>query len=86
MSGVTDKARFYLERAVPQLREWEEKGIFSKVCLLLVLRKPHQANLFVFPGGDSHYCPEAQRLRAQGPCSSKQTLGMVLICAMGAVP
>lgn len=32
MAGVTEKARFYLERAVPQLREWEEKDIFSKVC------------------------------------------------------
>ncbi|KAL2753229.1 hypothetical protein ACRALDRAFT_1077623 [Sodiomyces alcalophilus JCM 7366] len=30
MAGVADKARFYLERSVPQLREWEEKEIFSK--------------------------------------------------------
>ncbi|KAH8890503.1 hypothetical protein GQ53DRAFT_747530 [Thozetella sp. PMI_491] len=30
MAGVADKARFYLERAVPQLREFEEKEIFSK--------------------------------------------------------
>ena len=85
MSGVTDKARFYLERAVPQLREWEEKGIFSKVCLPNPA-KISPANLIAFTGGDSHYCPEAQRLRAQGPCSSKQTLGMVFICPMGAVP
>lgn len=32
MPGVAEKARFYLERSVPQLREWEEKEIFSKVC------------------------------------------------------
>lgn len=31
MAGVADKARFHLERAVPQLREFEEKEIFSKV-------------------------------------------------------
>lgn len=31
MSGVTEKARFYLERSVPQLREWEEKELFTKV-------------------------------------------------------
>lgn len=31
MAGVADKARFYLERAVPQLREFEEKEIFTKV-------------------------------------------------------
>ncbi|GAB1318139.1 U3 snoRNP protein [Madurella fahalii] len=30
MAGVSDKARFYLERAAPQLREFEEKEIFSK--------------------------------------------------------
>jgi hypothetical protein len=31
MAGVAEKARFYLERAVPQLREFEEKEIFSRV-------------------------------------------------------
>jgi hypothetical protein len=31
MAGVSDKARFYLERAAPELREFEEKEIFSKV-------------------------------------------------------
>ncbi|KAK3990839.1 U3 small nucleolar RNA-associated protein 6-domain-containing protein [Cladorrhinum sp. PSN332] len=30
MAGVGDKARFYLERAAPELREFEEKEIFSK--------------------------------------------------------
>lgn len=33
MAGVAEKARFFLERSVPQLREWEEKEIFSKVML-----------------------------------------------------
>ena len=32
MAGVADKARLHLERSVPQLREWEERGIFTKVC------------------------------------------------------
>lgn len=31
MAGVSDKARFYLERAAPELRSFEEKEIFSKV-------------------------------------------------------
>lgn len=31
MAGVSDKARFYLERAAPELREFEDKEIFSKV-------------------------------------------------------
>ncbi|KAJ4024303.1 U3 snoRNP protein [Fusarium irregulare] len=39
MSGVTDKARFYLERAVPQLREWEEKGIFSQEEIRTIVQK-----------------------------------------------
>lgn len=32
MSGASDKARFYLEQAVPQLQEFKEKKIFSEVC------------------------------------------------------
>lgn len=31
MSGASDKARFYLEQAVPQLQEFEQKKIFTKV-------------------------------------------------------
>lgn len=37
MAGVSDKARFYLERAAPELREFEEKEIFTKVCALRAL-------------------------------------------------
>ncbi|ODA75930.1 hypothetical protein RJ55_08571 [Drechmeria coniospora] len=39
MAGVTDKARFYLERSVPQLREWEEKEIFSKEEIRTIVQK-----------------------------------------------
>ncbi|KAK2595560.1 U3 snoRNP protein [Conoideocrella luteorostrata] len=39
MAGVADKARFYLERSVPQLREWEEKEIFSKDELRTIVQK-----------------------------------------------
>jgi hypothetical protein len=39
MSGASDKARFYLEQAVPQLQEFKEKKIFTEVkpmpCTLL---------------------------------------------------
>jgi U3 small nucleolar RNA-associated protein 6 len=31
MSGASDKARYYLEQAVPQLQEFKEKKIFSEV-------------------------------------------------------
>jgi hypothetical protein len=33
MAGASDKARFYLERAVPQLQEFEQKKIFTPVRL-----------------------------------------------------
>ncbi|KAL7790215.1 U3 small nucleolar RNA-associated protein 6 domain-containing protein [Trichoderma afarasin] len=39
MAGVADKARFYLERSVPQLREWEEKSIFSKDEIRSIVQK-----------------------------------------------
>jgi U3 small nucleolar RNA-associated protein 6 len=28
---AADKARYYLEKAVPELKEYEQKGIFNKV-------------------------------------------------------
>jgi U3 small nucleolar RNA-associated protein 6 len=31
MSSATDKARFYLEKSVPELKEYERKKIFNKV-------------------------------------------------------
>ena len=31
MSATSDKARFYLEKSVPELKEYEQKKIFSKV-------------------------------------------------------
>ena len=33
MSNTTDKARFFLEKSVPELKEFEKKKIFSKVCI-----------------------------------------------------
>lgn len=32
MSAATDKARFFLEKSVPELKEYERKKLFSKVC------------------------------------------------------
>ena len=31
MAGASDKARFYLEQSVPELKEYERKGIFTTV-------------------------------------------------------
>ncbi|KAI0838556.1 U3 small nucleolar RNA-associated protein 6-domain-containing protein [Hypoxylon sp. FL0890] len=39
MAGVPEKARFYLERAVPQLREFEIKGIFTADEIRSLVRK-----------------------------------------------
>ncbi|KAI1249094.1 hypothetical protein MGN70_008702 [Eutypa lata] len=39
MAGVAEKARFYLERAVPQLREFEEKNIFTADEIRSLVRK-----------------------------------------------
>ncbi|KAI0179610.1 U3 small nucleolar RNA-associated protein 6-domain-containing protein [Hypoxylon sp. FL1284] len=39
MAGVPEKARFYLERAVPQLREFEVKGIFTTDEIRSLVRK-----------------------------------------------
>ncbi|KAF3763168.1 hypothetical protein M406DRAFT_356942, partial [Cryphonectria parasitica EP155] len=39
MANVAEKARFHLERAVPQLREFEEKEIFSKEEIRTIVSK-----------------------------------------------
>ncbi|KAI0008259.1 U3 small nucleolar RNA-associated protein 6-domain-containing protein [Xylariaceae sp. FL0662B] len=39
MAGVPEKARFYLERAVPQLREFEAKSIFTPDEIRSLVRK-----------------------------------------------
>lgn len=49
MSGPSDKARFYLEQAVPQLQEFKEKKIFSEVWL------PNSPTAFS-PGLLEHTC------------------------------
>jgi hypothetical protein len=35
MSAATDKARFFLEKSVPELKDYERKKIFNKVRRLL---------------------------------------------------
>lgn len=37
MAGASDKARFYLEQTVPELREWERRDIFNKVRMFRAL-------------------------------------------------
>ncbi|KAK4157788.1 U3 small nucleolar RNA-associated protein 6-domain-containing protein [Chaetomidium leptoderma] len=51
MAGVSDKARFYLERAAPELREFEEKEIFSKDEIRsLVTKRSDYEHLILAPG------------------------------------
>ncbi|KAK3348773.1 U3 small nucleolar RNA-associated protein 6-domain-containing protein [Lasiosphaeria hispida] len=51
MAGVADKARFYLERAAPQLREFEDKGIFSgEEIKSLVNKRSDFEHLVLAPG------------------------------------
>lgn len=38
MSAATDKARFFLEQSVPELKEYERKKLFTKVGTSLVVR------------------------------------------------
>jgi len=38
MSAATDKARFFLEKSVPELKEYERKKIFTKVCAVVRLQ------------------------------------------------
>ncbi|KAI9731970.1 MAG: U3 snoRNP protein [Cirrosporium novae-zelandiae] len=39
MAGASDKARFYLEQSVPELQEYERKGIFSKKEITSIAKK-----------------------------------------------
>ncbi|KAI9147731.1 U3 small nucleolar RNA-associated protein 6 [Paramyrothecium foliicola] len=55
MAGVAEKARFYLERSVSQLREWEEKGIFSKDEIRTIVQKRNDFEHRVLsPGNKPH--------------------------------
>lgn len=49
---AAEKARYYLEKAVPELKEYEQKGIFNKVCAHYTGSAPNiNANLsLVFTG------------------------------------
>ncbi|XWW92531.1 hypothetical protein V2A60_000454 [Cordyceps javanica] len=55
MAGVAEKARFYLERSVPQLREWEEKEIFSKDEIRTIVQKRNQHEHKVLAPGNTTY-------------------------------
>ncbi|KAK3299501.1 U3 small nucleolar RNA-associated protein 6-domain-containing protein [Chaetomium fimeti] len=51
MAGVSDKARFHLERAAPELREFEEKEIFTKDEIRsLVTKRSDYEHLILSPG------------------------------------
>ncbi|KAJ8116631.1 hypothetical protein ONZ43_g4401 [Nemania bipapillata] len=55
MAAVADKARFYLEQAVPQLREFEAKGIFNPDEIRSLVRKrTDYEHLVLSPGNKSH--------------------------------
>lgn len=55
MANVAEKARFHLERAVPQLREFEEKEIFSKDEIrTLVSKRTDFEHLVLGPGCKPH--------------------------------
>ncbi|PHH62889.1 hypothetical protein CDD81_6607 [Ophiocordyceps australis] len=52
MSGVADKARFYLERSVPQLREWEDKELFSKDEIRTIVQKRNEHEIRILSPGN----------------------------------
>ncbi|ROV88178.1 hypothetical protein VSDG_09288 [Cytospora chrysosperma] len=56
MANVAEKARFHLERAVPQLREFEEKEIFSKDEIRTIVQKRTEyEHLVLGPGCKPHH-------------------------------
>jgi hypothetical protein len=59
MAGASDKARFYLEQFVPELKEYEKKEIFTKVAALFTER-PIQANPST--GRNNLHSPQTLRL------------------------
>ena len=48
MSAATDKARFYLEQSIPELKEYEKKEIFSKVGSQYCLHESFQSLTSIF--------------------------------------
>ncbi|KAI1826547.1 U3 small nucleolar RNA-associated protein 6-domain-containing protein [Xylaria intraflava] len=52
MAAVSEKARFYLEQAVPQLREFEAKGIFSPDEIRSLVRKRTDYEHIVLSSGN----------------------------------
>lgn len=54
MAAATDKARFFLEQSVPELKEYEKKKIFSKVihrslfCPFVCFANTRRADIFIF--------------------------------------
>ena len=44
MTGVSDRARFYLEQSIPELQELERKNIFTKASKPYGLSAMHIAN------------------------------------------
>jgi hypothetical protein len=42
--AASDKARFYLEKSVPELKEYEKKKIFTKVSRVHLSRSHRQLN------------------------------------------
>lgn len=66
MSGASDKARFYLEQAIPQLQEFEQKKIFTKVRQLHSFSNTHKTAFYqvtniVTLGRDQNIGQEALR-------------------------
>jgi hypothetical protein len=50
MSAATDKARFFLEQSVPELKEYERKKLFTKVGFVPVTLLGLRGNAdFFFP-------------------------------------
>src|SRR4051812_12618705 len=85
MAGVSDKARFYLERAAPQLREFEEKEIFKPVSVLpLALECPPELTT-PQTGRDQKPGHEALRFRAHGPGPPHEADRFPLLRRMGAI-
>lgn len=85
MAGVSDKARFYLERAAPELREFEDKEIFSKVHPQPPPAHPKLTPPPPSPGRNPLPRHQALRPRTHHPLPGRQALRLPRLRRLGAL-
>ena len=88
MAGVSDKARYYLERAAPELREFEDKEIFSKVRSLPIPQSHPNPQLTAHPSPGRNPIPRHPPLRPRthDPRPGRPSLRLPRLRRLGTLP